>query len=445
MDRPTTPPLAPTEAAARAADQADPMSGLRTRFHIPAAPDGTEAVYLAGHSLGVQPRDTRDAVLTQLDAWAVAGVEGHFRPGSQWVQADGVMREQAARIVGARPSEVVTMNTLTVNLHLLLASFFRPSGRRTQVIIDAPTFPSDRYAIESQLRHHGLDPAEHLRVMHPREGEATLRTDDLEAAIAEAGDRLALTLFAGVNYATGQVMDIPRLTRATHAVGAIAGWDLAHAAGNVPLSLHDADVDFAVWCTYKYLDSGPGAIAQAFVHERHGSDPSTPRLSGWWGNHPDTRFRMADTFDPGIGADGWKLSNPPILSLAPVAVSLAIFDEVGMTALRDRSQRLTGFLAECLATLAPSATILTPADPAQRGSMLSVRLPDARGTLAALETQGIIADFREPDIIRMAPVPMTNSYLDAWRAAAAVGAALGDTPQTGAASRTGDVPRDPVA
>ncbi|MEZ4595520.1 MAG: kynureninase [Chloroflexota bacterium] len=294
------------------------------------------------------------------------------------------------------------------------------------MVVEAPAFPSDRYAIESQIRHHGLDPATTLRVVGPRTGEATLRHEDLEAAIAEAGDRLALTLFAGVNYATGQVMDIARLTAATHATGAIAGWDLAHAAGNVPLALHDAGVDFAAWCTYKYLDSGPGAIAQAFVHERHASDPTTPRLAGWWGNHPDTRFRMADAFDPGPGAEGWKLSNPPILSLAPVAVALAIFDEVGMPALRRRSERLTGFFAACLGRHAPGAAIVTPADPAQRGAMLSVRLPDARGTLAALERQGIVADFREPDIIRMAPVPMTNSFLDAWRAAAAVGAALGD-------------------
>lgn len=414
----------PTADAARAADAADPMTRLRDRFHIPVGPDGSEVVYLAGHSLGVQPRAARDAVLAELDAWARQGVEGHFRPGSDWVDADGVMREQTARLVGARPTEVVTMNTLTVNLHLLLASFFRPTPDRGLVIIDSPTFPSDRYAVDSQLRHHGLDPATHLRVVGPRSGEATLRHADLEAAIAEAGDRLALTLLAGVNYATGQVLDIPRLTGATHAVGAVAGWDLAHAAGNVPLALHDADVDFAAWCTYKYLDSGPGAIAQAFVHDRHGSDPATLRLSGWWGNDPATRFRMADTFQAGPGAEGWKLSNPPILSLAPVAVALGIFDEVGMPALRARSERLTSYFSACLAALAPEASVLTPSDPAQRGAMLAVRLPDARGTLAALEAAGVVADFREPDIIRMAPVPLANGYLDAWRAAAAVGAAM---------------------
>jgi len=403
-----------TEAAARAADAIDPIARLRERFHIPRAADGSEAVYLTGHSLGVQPRASRDAVLAQLDTWAAAGVEGHFRPGAEWVQADGVMREQAARLVGARPSEVVTMNTLTVNLHLLLASFFRPAGDRTLVIIEAPTFPSDRYAIESQLRHHGLDPAQHLRVVGPRTGEATLRHEDLEAAIAEAGDRLALTLFAGVNYATGQAMDIPRLTAATHAVGAIAGWDLAHAAGNVPLTLHDADVDFAAWCTYKYLDGGPGAIAQAFVHQRHGSDPATPRLAGWWGNHPDTRFRMADTFEPAVGAEGWKLSNPPILSLAPVAVALSIFDEVSLPALRARSERLTGFFATCLRTHAP-------AGPSSRQPICPARCdccPCAcrmHGDARRARGQGTwptSASPKSPD----GTGAHDKSFLDAWRA-----------------------------
>lgn len=424
-------PMAPervetTEAAARAADAADPMTRLQERFLVPRGPDGRELAYLAGHSLGVQPRATRDLVLAQLDTWATEGVEGHFHAGGAWIEADGVMREQTARIVGARPTEVATMNTLTVNLHLLLASFYRPHGSRTLVIIDAPTFPSDRYAIESHLRHHGLDPAQHLRVVGPRAGDALVRHEDLEAAIAEAGDRLALTLLAGVNYATGQVLDVARLTGVAHAVGATAGWDMAHAAGNIPLALHEDGVDFAAWCTYKYLDGGPGSIAQVFVHERHAADAATPRLAGWWGNHPSTRFRMDDTFDPGVGAEGWKLSNPPILSLVPVGVSLAIFDEVGMPALRARSERLTGFFVECLDALAPRATVLTPPDPAQRGAMLSVRLPDARRVLAALETRGIVADFREPDIVRMAPAPMTNSFHEAWSAAAALGDAMGD-------------------
>jgi kynureninase len=426
--------LAPTEEAALAADRDDPLSAMRERFHIPRAADGNEAVYLAGHSLGVQPRRTRDAVLAQLDAWATLGVEGHFR-GATWIEADGRMREQTARIVGARPIEVVTMNTLTVDLHLLLASFYRPAGRRSLVIMEAPSFPSDRYAIESHIRHHGLDPTEHLRIVGPRSGEGLLRESDLEGAIHEAGDRLALTLFSGVNYATGQLLDIPGLTAAVHAAGAIAGWDLAHAAGNVPLALHDAGVDFAAWCTYKYLDGGPGSIAQAFIHERHALDPTTPRLSGWWGTDPGTRFRMMDTFAPATGADGWRISNPPIMSLAPVGVALALFDEVGMPALRERSERLTGYFADCLATLAPSATLITPADPAHRGAMLSVRLPDAPRVLTKLESHGVMADFREPDIIRMAPVPMTNSFHDAWRAASVLDEALA---AVSAGGRNGD-------
>jgi kynureninase len=252
-----------------------------------------------------------------------------------------------------------------------------------------------------------------------------VRHEDLEGAITEAGEHLALTLFSGVNYATGQALDIARLTDVAHGGGAVAGWDLAHAAGNVPLALHDADVDFAAWCTYKYLDGGPGAIAQAFVHERHASDRATHRLAGWWGNRTETRFRMADTFDPALGADGWRVSTPPILSLAPVGVALAIFDEVGMAALRRRSQRLTGFFEGCLRAYAPSGTIVTPPAP-HRGAMLSIRVPDAPLVLQALDARGIMADFREPDIIRMTPVPLTNTFDEAWRAARALGVALGD-------------------
>ncbi len=413
-----------TKAWAVAADAADPMTPIRARFRLPDGPDDATATYLAGHSLGAQPRAAVDAVMRQLEAWGRLGVEGHFRPGSEWVGADGVAREMTARLVGARPVEVATMNTLTVNLHLLMASFFRPSGSRTAILIDAPTFPSDRYAVESQLRLHGLDPARELIVVGPRAGESLVRVEDLEAAISDAGERLAMALLAGVNYATGQVQDIPRLTAAARAVGAVAAWDLAHAAGNIPLSLHDWDVDVAAWCTYKYLNSGPGSVGQVFVHERHGADRAVLRLSGWWGNEPSTRFRMADAFEPGIGADGWRISNPPILSLAPVAASLAIFDEVGMAALRARSERLTAYLADLLAELAPDATIITPADPAARGAMLSVRHADARTVLERMEAAGIMADFREPDIIRIAPVPLYNGYLDCWRAASELGRAI---------------------
>ncbi len=330
------------------------------------------------------------------------------------------MSAATARLVGAGTAEVATLNTLTINLHLLLASFYRPAGRRTAILVDAPTFPSDRYAIESHLRLRGLDPSAELIVVGPRDGEATVRADDLEAAIHEHRDRIAVTLLAGVNYATGQVHDIPRLTAATHAAGALAGWDLAHAVGNIPLALHDAEVDFATWCTYKYLNGGPGSVGQLYVNERLTIDPATPRLAGWWGNDPASRFEMSETFRPSLDAQAWRVSNPPILALAPLAASLAIFDEVGMAALRVRSVALTGYLESMLDALVVDATILTPRDPVQRGAQLSVRLPDARRRLGAIEALDVVADFREPDIIRLAPVPLYNTYHDAWRAARAL-------------------------
>ena len=407
------------EDSAHALDAADPLATLRDRFNLPIGSDGRPKAYLAGMSLGAQPVDARAAVERELDAWARLGVEAWFGDEG-WLEKDGAVREATAGIVGAVPSEVATLNTLTINLHLLMAAFFRPAGRRTAILIDAPTFPSDRYAIDSQLRHHGLDPAVDLIVVGPRDGEATTRAEDLEGAIHENRDRLALVLLAGVNYATGQLLDIDRLTSAVHDAGAVAGWDLAHAAGNVPLALHDADVDFAAWCTYKYLNSGPGGLGQIFVHERHAEALTTRRLAGWWGNDESTRFEMADTIDPAPGAAGWRVSTPPILSLAPIAVSLAMFDEVGMSALRERSVALTAYLEMAIESLVPGAEIITPRDPTARGSQLSIRLPDAPARLAAIEALDIAADFREPDIVRMAPVPMYVSYHDAWRAARAL-------------------------
>jgi kynureninase len=381
------------------------------------AADGSPKVYLAGQSLGAQPAAARAAVEAELDAWARLGVDGWFDRSHAWIDADDAIRESTARLVGAQPGEVATLNTLTVNLHLLFATFFRPSGARTAVLIDAPTFPSDRYAVESQLRLHGLDPARDLIVVRPRDGEALLRTEDLEAAIHEHRDRLAVALLAGVNYATGQVHDITRLTAAVQAAGGVALWDLAHAAGNIPLAVHDANVDGAAWCTYKYLNAGPGAIAQLFVHERHATDAASLRLAGWWGNHPGTRFQMAETFDPAVGADGWRISTPPILSLAPVGASLAIFDEVGIVALRAKSVLLTAYLESLIDALVPDVEILTPRDPAVRGAQLSLRLDDAPRRLAALEAADVVADFRAPDIIRLAPIPLYNTFHDAWRAA----------------------------
>jgi kynureninase len=310
---------------------------------------------------------------------------------------------------------VAILNTLTINLHLLLASFFRPAGRRRRILTAAPLFPSDRHVLTSHLAHRGLEPRSDLIVVGPRTGEATVRTGDLEAAIHEHAATLALVFLDGVNFATGQLHEIERLTAAGHAAGAIVGWDLAHAAGNVELSLHDWGVDVAAWCTYKYLNGGPGAVGAIFVHDRHGRDPEVPRLAGWWGIDPDHRFDPEAPFLPAAGAAGWKTSTPSILALAAIAASLAIFDEVGMAALRARSVALTGYLARLLEGV--PVDVITPRDPGARGAQLSLRLADAEGMLARLAARGVVADFRTPDIIRVAPVPLYNTYRDAWRLA----------------------------
>ncbi len=403
----------PREADALARDQADPLSRFRDRFLLPEGPDGAPAVYLAGQSLGLQPRTVRAAIEAELDAWERLGIDGHFAPGRPWFTFDDPLREPMARIVGARRSEVAILNSLTVNIHLLLASFFRPVGRRRRILTDAPLFPSDRHALTSHLAQRGLDPATDLIAVGPRTGESTVRTSDLEAAIAEGAEDLALVFLDGVNFATGQLQEIERLTHAGHAAGAIVGWDLAHAAGNVELSLHNWDVDVAAWCTYKYLNGGPGSVGAIFVHDRHGQDPSVPRLAGWWGMDPKHRFDMEGAFVPDDGAAGWKASNPPILALAPMAASLAIFEEVGMPALRTRSVALTGYLSSLLDEL--PVEVITPRDPAARGSQLSLRFAGAESVLAALAARGVVADVRAPDIIRVAPVPLYNTYHDAWR------------------------------
>lgn len=402
------------EAATRR-DAAEAGASRRHLFHLPIGRDGRPKAYLVGQSLGAQPVAARAAVEERLDAWARLGVDGWFDPERPWIDVERDLAGATGRLVGASVSEVTTANTLTINLHLLLAALFRPDAARRRILIDAPTFPSDRYAVESQLRHHGLDPASDLIVVRPRDGEETLRPDDLDEAIERNGDELAVALLAGVNYATGQVLDIRRHTAAVHAAGAIAIWDLAHSAGNVRLSLHEDDVDAAAWCTYKYLNSGPGALAQLFVHERLARSPGTPRLAGWWGNDPATRFEMAKAFHPGPGADGFRISTPPILSLAPIAVSLAMFDEVGMPALRERSIALTGVLERLIDAHVPDATIVTPRDPAARGSQITIRVPDAHARLHALEPFDVVVDVRQPDLIRLAPVPLYCTFEDVVR------------------------------
>ena len=405
----------PSEADAMARDQADPLSGYRDRFLLPIGPGGAPAVYLAGESLGLQPRTARAAIAAELDVWARLGVEGWWDPDRPWFTVDDSLNEPMARIVGARASEVAILNSLTVNIHLLLASFFRPAGRRRRILAAAPLFPSDRHALTSHLTQRGLDPAADLIVIGPSSGEDTVRTRDLEAAIAGHAADLALVFLDGVNFATGELREIERLTAAGHAAGAIVGWDLAHAAGNVELSLHDWGVDVAAWCTYKYLNGGPGSIGALFVHDRHAKDAFIPRLAGWWGMHPDHRFDPEGPFVPDHGAAGWKASTPSILALAPIAASLAIFDEVGMPALRARSMALTGYLSGLLGEL--RVEVITPHDPASRGAQLSLRFEAAESVLAAMAARGVVADFRAPDIIRVALVPLYNTYHEAWRLA----------------------------
>ena len=410
------------EADALARDAADPLSALRERFLIPAGPDGSPAIYLAGQSLGLQPRTTRAAIEAELDAWARFGVDAWFVPDRPWFTYTDRMREPMARVVGARPSEVALLNGLTVNLHMLLASFYRPAGRRRRILADGPLFPSDRHALTSHLVQRGLDPARDLVVVEARDGQTLVTVGDLETAIRDQAPDLALAVLAGVNFATGQLLDIERLTAAGHAAGAIVGWDLAHAAGNVELSLHEWDVDFAAWCTYKYLNGGPGSSGAIFVNDRHGHDPATPRLGGWWGIDPGRRFDMDREFLPAAGAAGWESSTPSPLALSALAASLAIFDEVGMPALRARSVALTGYLAKLLAKL--PVEIVTPPGASARGAQLSLRFDDAEAVLGRLAGRGVVADFRAPDLIRVAPMPLYNTYREAWRFAQILGEVL---------------------
>lgn len=419
--------VAPTvidEAEALALDRADPLSAYRARFELPHAADGTLAIYVCGHSMGALPRAAREAVEAELDAWSRLGVEGHFRPDAPWFTYSDLFAEPTARLVGARPTEVVTMNTLSINLHTLFASLYRPTRDRYKVLIEDGAFPSDRYAVVAQLRWRGIDPADALVVARPREGEDTLRTEDLEALIARHAPSIALTWLPGVQYLTGQLLEMERITAAAHAAGALAGWDLAHAAGNVPLRLHDWGVDLAVWCSYKYLNGGPGSIGQAFVHERWASDPDLVRLAGWWGNDPATRFDVAEAFVPRPGAASWQASNPAVLAMAPLRASLAMFDEVGMAALRERSVRLTGALQALLDAI-PGVETITPRDPAARGAMLSLRVRTRpRELFAALSERGVILDYREPGILRLAPAPLYNTFHEAWRISRIVAEAM---------------------
>ena len=409
----------PDEAFARELDAADPLAKYREQFHIPAGPDGEPVIYFCGNSMGLQPRSARAAVEQELDDWARLAVAAHLEGRTPWYSYHEVFDEPAARLVGGRTGEAVLMNTLTVNIHLMLVTFFQPTPERHTILMESPAFPSDLYAIRTHLRTRGLDPQESLLQIKPRAGEHAIRTGDLETLLDEQGQRIAVVWLPGVNYFTGQVFDMARITAAAHAKGCAVGFDLAHAAGNVPLALHDWDVDFACWCSYKYLNGGPGAVAGCFVHERHASNPDLPRYAGWWGDDPQTRFQMhlERDFAPQPGAAGWQISNPPILSLAPLKSSLAMFDEVGMETLRAKSLKLTGYLRYLLERAGSDRfEIITPSVPAAQGCQLSVLVHDQPAERhRALVDAGAVCDFREPNVIRVAAVPFYNTFHEAWR------------------------------
>ncbi|MCA9739888.1 MAG: kynureninase [Gemmatimonadota bacterium] len=412
------------ERRARALDAADPLARFRSRFHVPLHEDGQPVAYFCGNSLGLQPVGVQADVVAELEDWQTLAVRAHLEGRDPWYPYHRQFREPMARLVGARPEEVVLMNGLTVNLHLMMVSFYRPEGTRRRILMEDAAFSSDRYAVETQLRVHGVDPADGLIAVPATDG-ACLDEAEIERRIEDAGDTLALVLLGGVNFLTGQRLDLARIARAAHAVGARVGFDLAHAAGNVPLSLHDDGADFAVWCTYKYLNAGPGAVAGCFVHERHAHDRALPRFGGWWGYDPDTRFQLhlRPDFVPVASADGWQLSNPPILALAPLKASLALFDEAGLPALRAKSVALTGYLESLLDTLpAGRFRVLTPRDPERRGAQLSLQVEGggARALEHRLMAQGIVCDAREPDVLRASPAPLYNTFQDVWRLAAAL-------------------------
>jgi kynureninase len=410
--------LSPAYAEER--DRADPLRGFRGEFHLPTGADGEPLIYFAGHSLGLQPKAAAKLIQEELDDWSRHGVLGHDAARRPWVRYHEELTAHTAELTGAGAHEVVSMNSLTVNLHLLMVSFYRPTPERFRILIERGAFPSDRYAVESQIRFHGFDPASALIELAPREGEDLLRADDIEAAIGQAGASLALVLLPGVQYLTGQVFELGPIAAAAHRAGAIVGFDLAHAIGNLELSLHASDADFAAWCGYKYLNAGPGSLAGAFVHERHAEAFERPRFAGWWGHDKETRFLMRPEFRPIPGAEGWQISNPPILSAAPLIASLDIFRRAAISRLRAKSIELTGYLARLVeGRLQGRITIVTPSDPAARGNQLSLRILGGatvgRRVFQNLESAGAICDWREPDLIRVGPTPLYNCYAEVFR------------------------------
>ena len=394
-------------------DENDPLVSFQEKFHFPVRENGEKHIYLCGNSLGLQAKKTEDFVKQELDDWKELGVEGHFHARKPWLPYHEFLSESYSKIVGSKASEVVAMNTLSVNLHLMMVSFYRPENRRNKIIIEADAFPSDIYAVESHLSHHGLDPAESLIKLKPRDGEVIIRSEDIIKVIEENSETASLIMLGGVNYYTGQVFDMKLITHEAHKHNIVVGFDLAHAVGNIELFLNEWGVDFAVWCSYKYLNSGPGSVAGVFIHEKHHNN-NLERFAGWWGHDKESRFKMPDKFIPINTAEGWQLSNPPILSLAAVRASLSIFDEVGMRALIQKSKILTSYLDYLLSQIETDRiNIITPDD---RGCQISISVKNGNKDLFNKITErGVIADWREPDVIRVAPVPLYNSYLDVYK------------------------------
>ncbi|MBT8261770.1 MAG: kynureninase [Bacteroidia bacterium] len=401
---------------ARRCDTNDPLTDFRNKFHIPKDAEGNELIYLCGNSLGLQPKSTSEYIRKELDDWAKLGVEGHTEAEHPWLPYHEFLTKNMADIVGARPSEVVVMNTLTTNLHLMMVSFYQPTAKKYKIVVESDAFPSDKYAVESQLKFHGFDPKDGLVQWTPREGEELCHFEDLEQIMTDQGDEIALLMIGSTNYYSGQSFPLKKITELGHKFGCLVGFDLAHGAGNIYPDLHETGADFAVWCSYKYLNSGPGSLGGCFVHKRHANNPKLKRFTGWWGHNKQTRFNMRHEFDPLPGAEGWQLSNPPILSMAAIRASLDIFAEAGMKNLRKKSLKLTGFLEFLIDQLHDNRIeIITPRDPDERGCQLSIQVKSANKKLHDKLTEaGVISDWREPDVVRVAPAPLYNSFEDVF-------------------------------
>lgn len=395
-------------------DKEDPLKVFRDQFYIPDGANKKQAIYLCGNSLGLQPKSTKEYINEELDAWAKLGVEGHMEGKHPWLPYHEFLTPKMAKIVGAKEEEVVVMNSLSVNLHLMMVSFYRPSGKKCKIMIESDAFPSDKYAVQSQIHFHGGNPDEDMIELYPRAEEVCLRTEDILQSIEENKEELALVMIGNTNYYTGQFFDMKRITEFCHKHNILVGFDCAHGAGNVDLDLHNSGADFAMWCSYKYLNSGPGSLSGCYVHERHLKDENLPKFKGWWGHNKKTRFKMRDAFEGIPTVESWQLSNPPILSMAAIRASLDLFDQAGMNNLLAKSKKLTGFMEKIILGINhPKINIITPSDPNQRGCQLSIQVVEADKTLFdKITADGVIADWREPDVIRVAPVPLYNSFQD---------------------------------